>query len=280
MNDLPTRRRLAFTLVELLVVIAIIGVLVALLLPAVQAAREAARRMSCQNNMRQFGIALHSYHDTVTKFPPGSAWDGNTNLSVAVNCISAFAILMPYYEQANLQNLFDFKVNHNDAKNVVAAGTTLKLLFCPSRRSPMKNGNYAASDYALSAGSGNDQTVDLTQHKGIFNTNSNIKMADVTDGTSNTFAFGEKFVDWKNRGSTDGPAYRWGYHSTRNTVSPMNHYPLSPWGDNDITFGSQHPTGSNFTFTDGSVHFLAENINLQLYQCLSNKADGQSVQIP
>ncbi len=111
-------KRCGFTLVELLVVMAIIGVLVALLLPAVQAAREAARRMQCQNHLRQFGIALHNYHDVMGKFPPAAAWDGNTNLTAAVTCISAFAILMPYYEQGSLQNLFDFTVNHNHARNI------------------------------------------------------------------------------------------------------------------------------------------------------------------
>ncbi len=273
-------RRSGFTLVELLVVIAIIGVLVALLLPAVQMAREAARRMQCTNHLRQYGLALHNYHDVMGKFPPAAAWDGNTNLTAAVNCISAFAILMPYYEQGNLQSQWDFKVNHNHATNLVPAGTPIKLMFCPSRRNPMKNGNYAAADYALSAGTGYDQTANLTEHKGMFNTNSNIRMADVTDGTSNTFAIGEKFVDQKNAAQTDGPAYRWGYHSTRNTVSPMNAYPLSPWGDADVTFGSKHPGGANFVFTDGAVHYLPQNINLLLYQNLSNKADGVVVQIP
>ena len=280
MRSTLRHERRGFTLVELLVVIAIIGVLVALLLPAVQAAREAARRMQCQNHLRQFGLALHNYHDVQGKFPPAAAWDGNTNLTVAVNCISAFAILMPYYEQGSLQNLFDFKVNHNHARNIPAAGTTLKIMFCPSRRSPMKNGNYAASDYAICAGTGYAQTADAIEHKGLFNTNSNVRMADVTDGTSITFAIGEKFVDWKNRTQTDGPAYRWGFHSTRNTVSPMNRYPLSPWGDADVTFGSQHPTGASFVFVDGSTHFIPQNINLQLYQWLSNKADGNSVQLP
>jgi len=273
-------RHAGFTLVELLVVIAIIGVLVALLLPAVQMAREAARRMQCQNHLRQFGLALHNYHDVMGKFPPAAAWDGNTNLTNAVNCISAFAILMPYYEQGNLQTLWDFKVNHNHANNAAAAGTPVKLMFCPSRRNPGKNGAYAASDYALSAGTGYDQTATVTEHKGIFNTNSNVRMADVTDGTSNTFAIGEKFVDLKNAAQTDGPAWRWGYHSTRNTVSPMNAYPLSPWGDADVTFGSKHPGGASFVFTDGAVHFLPQNINLLLYQNLSNKADGEVVQVP
>jgi prepilin-type processing-associated H-X9-DG protein len=262
-------------------VIAIIGVLVALLLPAVQMARESARRMQCTNHLRQFGLALHNYHDVMGKFPPAAAWDGNTNLTAAVNCISAFAILMPYYEQGNLQAQWDFKVNHNHANNAVPASTPIKLMFCPSRRSPTKNGAYAAGDYALSSGSGYDQTANLVEHKGMFNTNSNIRMADVTDGTSNTFAIGEKFVDTKvPGGQTDGPAWRWGYHSTRNTVSPMNAYSLSPWGDADVTFGSKHPGGANFVFTDGAVLFLPQNINLLLYQNLSNKADGEVVQVP
>jgi len=269
-----------FTLVELLVVIAIIGVLVALLLPAVQAAREAARRMQCQNHLKQFGLALHNYHDQIGRFPPAAAWDGNTNLTVAVNCINTFALLMPYYEQDGLHNLWDYGVNHNHARNLPAAGTTLKILFCPSRRKPMKNGNYAAGDYAVSSGSGYAQTADKSEHKGIFNTNSNVRMADITDGTSNTFAIGEKFVDLKNAAQTDGPAYRWGYHSTRNTVSPMNRFPLSPWGDADVTFGGKHPGGCNFVFADGGVRFIAETTNLQMFQWLSNKADGQTVQLP
>ena len=278
-------QRRAFTLVELLVVIAIIGVLVALLLPAVQAAREAARRMQCQNHLKQFGLALHNHHDILKRFPPASQWDGNPDNVLNVNSINAFALLMPYYEQAGLHNLWDFTVNHNHAKNLVAAGTPIKIIACPTRRPAAKCKSpsyltYAAGDYALSAGTGNVNSADLAELKGLFNINSKIRFADITDGSSNTLAIGDKYVDPKDLNNTDGPTYRWGFHAIRNTISPMNAKSLSPWGNPDATFGSLHTRGSNFVFADGSVQFLAQNINLQAYQWLSNIADGQIAQLP
>jgi prepilin-type N-terminal cleavage/methylation domain-containing protein/prepilin-type processing-associated H-X9-DG protein len=273
-----TRR--AFTLVELLVVIAIIGLLVALLLPAIQAAREVARRAQCINNLQQIGLALHSYHDTHRQLPPAGVWDGNADPLTCVNAINGFALLMPYYEQGTLENMWDYKVNHNHANNLVAAGTPLALLTCPSRRSPSKNGAYATGDYALCAGTGNVNSANATDWKGVFNTNSRVRLADILDGTSNTFAVGEKFVDPKDVAKTDGPAYRWGFHGVRNTVSPMNAWPLTPWGNLDTTFGSKHPDGANFLLADGSARFIPQSLSLILYQNLSNRADGQVVQLP
>jgi prepilin-type N-terminal cleavage/methylation domain-containing protein len=269
----------AFTLIELLVVIAIIAVLVGLLLPAVQKVREAATRTQCQNNLKQLGLALHGYHDARGHFPPAAEYDGNPDVVAAVNCINAFGLLMPYYEQGNLHNLWDFRVNHNHPNNRAAAGTPLKLLFCPARRAPKVNGAYAAGDYALSAGTGLITSTSPAELKGVFNANSRVRFADITDGSSNTFAVGEKYVDPADA-NTDGPGYRWGFHASRNTTSPMNGPPLSPWGNPDCTFGSAHQAGSHFLFADGGVRFLPRSINLQAFQWLGDRADGQVAVIP
>jgi len=121
------RRRPAFTLVELLVVIAIIGVLVALLLPAVQAAREAARRSQCQNNLRQIGIATQNFHDTYTYLPP-------LRIAGAEGWASYWVLIMPYMEQGNLQNQWNLQLRYQ-AQTVAARQTPIKSLFCPTRRS-------------------------------------------------------------------------------------------------------------------------------------------------
>ena len=119
----PAPGRAGFTLVELLVVIAIIGVFVSLLLPAVQSAREAARRMSCQNNLRQLGIALHNYHDTLHVFPPHQLTDPPRNW---------ITLLLPYIEQGNLHTTYRFDVAWNAAQNQAAVNTPIKILICPS----------------------------------------------------------------------------------------------------------------------------------------------------
>jgi prepilin-type N-terminal cleavage/methylation domain-containing protein/prepilin-type processing-associated H-X9-DG protein len=270
-------RRTAFTLIELLVVIAIIAVLIGLLLPAVQKVREAAARTSCQNNLKQIGLALHNYHDAVGKLPSGG---------VTSNAISGIVYVAPYFEESAFYALWDLTRNHNDPLNERAGSTPLKVMFCPSRRSPEKNptiaylgGRYAASDYAFSTGTGHANSTDPAQLRGVFNQGSKLTLQDIPDGTSNTFGFGEKFVD-PTVGNTDGPAHRWGLHSNRNTTSPMNALPLSPWSDLDCTFGSRHTGGANFVFMDGGVRFIPQTINLQMYQWLGDRADGNTAIIP
>jgi len=131
------RRRAGFTLVELLVVIAIIGVLVALLLPAVQAAREAARRSSCQNNLHQIGIAVQNFHDVHNCIPP---------VRVSNNHATWFVLIMPYMEQGNLSNLWTFTDLYSSANNARGRATPIKSYYCPSRRSPSVQPNLSRQE--------------------------------------------------------------------------------------------------------------------------------------
>jgi len=204
--------RTGFTLVELLVVIAIIGVLVGLLLPAVQAAREAARRMQCSNNLKQFGLALHNYHDTYNAFPPrrgGSAGGGNTaRFDGNYDRKSAFIPLLGFIEQ---QPMADMVATGGTLPNghVIPPGgpagwygnvdwlpwrTQIPSVLCPSDTNP-GGGNQANNSYAFSMG---DQVIShngtgFAGHRGLFATSNRCrKFRDMTDGTSNTIAMSER----------------------------------------------------------------------------------------
>jgi prepilin-type N-terminal cleavage/methylation domain-containing protein len=294
-------RRLAFTLVELLVVIAIIGVLVALLLPAVQSAREAARRMHCQNNMRQLGIAAHNYHDVIGVFP--SAGTSSNEFSWNVH-------ILPYIEQKALYDQFDFNKGlftsggaNQTGKNGLALNKVNAFL-CPA--SPIKqlplnpphsinapelvNGvpPYTSHYYGVqgakgsSLGGGTYLITGNTTHgayslNGIMQCDGRVRIAQVTDGTSNTFLFGE--LSWTS--NTVGTRYRsWvrgcfdssnATNPTRNVNSSINTFNIGTF--NDIAFGSQHPTGCNFVLGDASTRFISQNISLGIYKAAASK-DG------
>jgi prepilin-type N-terminal cleavage/methylation domain-containing protein len=196
------RRRCGFTLVELLVVIAIIGILVALLLPAVQAAREAARRMQCNNHLRQWGLAAHNYHDTFGAFPMTNAQNYLPN----VQGFSPQARLLPFVEQVNLQNVLDFaqpaftgpwNALVPNPRFAEAFATPFPILFCPSDPAPRTNlgaGNseYAGINYMVSYGSGTRANYDLRwRTDGFVYENVGARMADILDGTSNTVMMSE-----------------------------------------------------------------------------------------
>jgi prepilin-type processing-associated H-X9-DG protein/prepilin-type N-terminal cleavage/methylation domain-containing protein len=208
------RRRSAFTLLELLVVIGIIAVLIGLLLPAVQKVREAANRIACRNHLKQLGLALHNYHDANDEFPGGViAID-----DVQDGWATGFTYLLPFIEQQNLQNLYRFDVTWYDAANYTAVGTEVKLFFCPSNRATgrMDLGPIAAqwntplppfaaaTDYAFSKGASAAIHVDAARvppaARGVFgiarrgsggSVTGITRLADITDGTSGTFAMGE-----------------------------------------------------------------------------------------
>ncbi|WP_425614470.1 DUF1559 domain-containing protein [Anatilimnocola sp. NA78] len=196
-------RRAGFTLVELLVVIAIIGVLVALLLPAVQAAREAARRTQCKNHFKQLGLALHNYHDVHKILPPAlQFWNGDdarTSDNFRANWI---IMTLPFMEQQPLYESFNFNVPISDPLNRNARGTKVQALLCPSdgfTRTKFKGltttegdnwqrGNYAANGHAFFI---QDNGFNDDRRRGVMGVNVSLKFSEITDGLSNAMMAGE-----------------------------------------------------------------------------------------
>lgn len=294
-------RRTGFTLIELLVVIAIIAVLIALLLPAVQQAREAARRTQCKNNMKQLGLAIWNYHDTHNCYPVNFAVrGGGGGQTIADTGHSWITMTLPYFDQASLFN----SINHSTAlsstpANIAAANTVINALLCPSdseignghldTRSdylPNPPGVWAVTSYKACAGSnwawgvyspvstpkGKNlgSTDGLNRGNGFLcsnqqNTNLATRARDVSDGTSNTFAIGENVPAWTQ--------WCWWYNPNAVTATcaiPLNRLLKVPknTGDwpNNYAFASKHIGGGHFTLCDGSVRFISENIDINLYR--------------
>jgi prepilin-type N-terminal cleavage/methylation domain-containing protein/prepilin-type processing-associated H-X9-DG protein len=259
----PNGERNGFTLIELLVVIAIIGILIALLLPAVQAAREAARRTQCTNHLKQIGLALHNYHDVVKTFPPGWVL-GNGSPGWGWN-----VMLFPYLENRPLYDTLRptgrrLVAVRNHPTDYVLLQTKISILRCPSDVSPelaMKTFQrpnppdplpLATTNYAGNRGFFN-MTTNNDWNNGVLYAGSRVSFTDILDGTSNTFAVGEKAqpqdaTTWAGM-ATNGN----GNHITAGIRGKLN-------TANANRFGSLHPGGANFAMCDGSVRFIAETI--------------------
>ena len=184
-------RRNAFTLIELLVVIAIIAILIALLLPAVQQAREAARRTECKNKLKQFGLAMHNYHDVYGMFPLanfGSVQDSSTGAN-SWRGFSAHAMLLPYIDQAPLYNQIDMIVRYDQAPNSTLNNEKIPAFWCPS--DGVWNGGDAGNNYVVSSGPARFWRESYPNSVGVFNYRKPTRVRDITDGTSNVIAVSE-----------------------------------------------------------------------------------------
>ena len=281
-----SRKVQGFTLVELLVVIAIIGILIALLLPAVQAAREAARRSSCLNNMKQMGLALHNYHDVHGRLPPG--WIGYVPATNApdpegVTGWGWASMILPYMEQGNVtQNLLRSDLPITDAANAGARVLPLPIYLCPS------DSGEPIFDLNAEDGSGPMLKLATANYIGVFGTleiedtpsNSNgafyhhsrVRFADITDGLSQTLLTGERSskLDY----STWTGVVPGGEEAMARIVGSADHTPNHFNGHLD-DFSSRHPGGTHFLLGDGSVKFISDSINLQTYQGLTTRAGGE-----
>ncbi len=359
-NVLRRRSRVGFTLIELLVVIAIIAILIALLLPAVQQAREAARRTQCLNNLKQLGLALHNYHDTMLSFPPGQIatlfYDSlNINLqryadpdearynlnSPTYNNFSGLGLhgtswmlqILPFIEQDNVHEQWNFFRNVNENGDTLynlqqPPLTDIYSFYCPTRRAGMNVNRYnfvkrieinwarGGNDYGACIGSGlgwsnviplphrgtfcltNEQIqqqvpldptityLPRSENLGAFYVNSSTRLADITDGTSQTIVIAElqrmNGTDLNLNGLVTDPneqhlissdGWAWGgaatLFSTRNTPNKLLHFDTS---------GSDHTGGIvQVLFADGTAHPLSENIDLRTFQRLGSMSDGFAI---
>ncbi|QDV49156.1 DUF1559 domain-containing protein [Gimesia fumaroli] len=294
-------RKRGFTLIELLVVIAIIAILIALLLPAVQQAREAARRSSCKNNLKQWGLALHNYHETHSGFPPGYFGNGNR--------MGFHVMLLPFVDQAPLYNQFNFDVPYDNSANSALREESFAILHCPSYGKTDVNGNTRQKThhyYGIMGAKGTKPgggTYDIkgytTQNhggwatNGILYRNSNIKIRDIHDGTTNTFIMGELSWDpqkvagagytnqrrpWT-QGTQTTDSNTSASYSCRNIATVMNSagYKSGSAYFNDASFGSKHVGGCHFMLGDGSIRFISENIDFATYLAAGSRDDGETL---
>jgi prepilin-type N-terminal cleavage/methylation domain-containing protein len=301
-------RKKGFTLIELLVVIAIIAILIGLLLPAVQKVREAAARMSCQNNLKQIGLALHNYHDATTRFPVANTPSFN----------SAFTQILPYLEQENIGRRYNTALTPTDTTdtdgdgfmNLALGSNQLKTFQCPTMPPPPVPAAFPGySSYAVCIGnqpnpffppgaSGNpsyDNGVIVRTTGGGSGSAINqigTKMPAILDGTSNTILAGEMGFQLKDYNFSSGPyagqlrggntQWVWGYasYSFGSTGMMFNTTVGTPA---DVTarlgaFRSDHTNGANFLLTDGAVRFMSNGrIDLATYQALGTRDGGEVI---
>jgi prepilin-type N-terminal cleavage/methylation domain-containing protein len=318
MNRFFSGRRAAFTLVELLVVIAIIGILVALLLPAIQAARESANRTSCTNNLKQLGVALQNYHDTHKAFP--ISYGGNGQFNANNTGRSWITATLPFFEQKALYEEVVWGSPGGPAGNVTdnrsVAETKIAALLCPSdgghqdgrlnnranidgawvmgitNYKAVAGGNWAWGDHhvgQLAPPWGTDQNG-LDRGNGVICRNNDNQLmnyrriANMTDGTSNILVVGEAVPAWCTH------TWWWWFNGTTATCGvPLNYRRArgdgqmtswsSDWGRN-YSFFSRHPGGGLFALGDARVSFISDDIDINLYRALATIAGGEAVSIP
>jgi len=311
MKHQPCRR--GFTLVELLVVIAIIGILIALLLPAVQSAREAARRVQCSNQMKQFALALHNYASAHGSFPPAVVSNFGKDPCPTVRQLAGApwaVLILPFIEQTARYDEFNMSgtyFGHYPRYGGEAATEKVQQLQrnpafeCPS--DPNSSDQNANSNYFAVQGGGVDETSPgvcksparprYGSNNGMIYHNSATKFRDVLDGTSNVFLLGETrylplesgyslYPDDSLYGTwASGYYHQAGEHmvTTALTMASINSSPINParevtFNVTTFTFGSHHPGGCHFALTDGSVRFVSENMDIVTFRSFGIRDDG------
>jgi prepilin-type N-terminal cleavage/methylation domain-containing protein/prepilin-type processing-associated H-X9-DG protein len=326
------RHRQGFTLIELLVVIVIIGVLIGLLVPAVQKVRSAAQRIQCSNNLKQLGLAAHNYHGVYKRFPSG------VNLQIdpyyGQFLVSKFGpppdpngsyswneALLPFLEQDNLYN--SLVLNQLNQYGILAdsqyvncvgpnspGGTPVSVFVCPADILPtLAVTTYTGDDgtlyyFGMSSYLGNAGTVSMywpgASQDGVFYLNSDVRIASITDGTSSTLLFGERYhLDPTFDQLAGSSLQTYGGWAWANVYSMEDHmgssqapinYLIPPGTTSDPTyyyqntrlgaFGSGHTGGANFAFADASVHFLTNSTSLLVLQEFATRAGGETVAGP
>jgi prepilin-type N-terminal cleavage/methylation domain-containing protein len=321
-------RRRGFTLIELLVVIAIIAILIGLLLPAVQKVREAANRMSCTNNLKQLGLALHNYHDADGTFPPAyqeKVWPPDPTVPAQHHRWSVLAQLTPYLEQTNVYNALDLSyplVGGPSSSppfsvfppNQFGVSQKVKIFLCPSDSGIVLDARFAPTNYVACSGDGSNsgQGIGAT---GVFLINSRNRIADVTDGTSNTALMSESLLGAGGSNFTGpGPVdVRTVYCSLgvgtgglteadRSNCTTWNVRRGRCWADGDYNSGlynhydtpnprvpdlvrhnnpgwkagrSNHAGGVNVLLGDGAVRFVTNGVGLTTWRALATRAGGE-----
>jgi prepilin-type N-terminal cleavage/methylation domain-containing protein len=278
--------RRAFTLIELLVVIAIISVLIGMLLPAVQKAREAAARISCANNLKQIGLAMHLHHNDHDKFPPSRMRSASATWAVYI---------LPYLEQDNLYRQWNLGVSYFEQSNL-ARMTAVRNYFCPSRRTSADGARSVAgdlwvfpdgssvhvpgalADYAVAVDrSGHDEPAELCPNMtGAFEAVRGLRIADFTDGPSNSLLVGEKHVpiDKHGVGWYDCSTYDGAYIKCSSRAASRSHPLTTNPRDPRWLFGSRHTGVVQFCFVDGRVRSLSETIDPYVLELLSMRSDS------
>lgn len=299
----PRKPRLAFTLIELLVVIAIIAILVALLLPAVQQAREAARRSSCKNNLKQLGIALHNYHDVVGCLPLG-AIKAPSNSSAGTSGYVWVRYILPYIEQSAMYDAWNEDIPYHNGTNLPLIRTTIPTLLCPSDTATKTWNNAPNYNYAVNYGNTsigrrspfNSVNFKIAPfHYSNNHTGKSYRLRDMTDGTTNTMLMAEVRQGPLN---SDLRGLIWYAPHTGFTA----HYPPNATNPDYLASGfcqagsadlgmpctgtssanplnfsarSKHKGGVQVVLGDASVRFISDNIDIDIWRNLSTMQDGQ-----
>lgn len=309
------RPRGGFALIELLVVMAIIAVMIALLLRAAQAAREASRRVTCLNNLKQLGLALHIYHESARAFPPG--YCGSVGLDVG-DAESAAAddgpgwawggMILPFLEQHQLYNAINFSLTVTDPDNGTAQRVRINTYLCPSDSTPFSVavrdranattvGVVAPANYVGVYGTGEIGGAP-GRGDGIFFRNSRVGVSEVADGTGQTLMVGERSHNLSHATWTGRVVGGWLF---KTPPSRGGTYPFPADPEDSFTmvlgtvgltdgprtpnhprahvedFWSRHPGGVNFVFGDGSVRFVKDGVSPAVYQALATRAGGEVV---